>query len=162
MSSKSGWRCCLAQWGILWVRLALGVIFATHGAQKVFGLWGGQDLATTVAGFEGMGISAPLAYAAIFTELVGGIGITLGLLTRLSALGLAVVMGVAIVRVHWAGGFFLSNQGFEYCLALLGMSLGLLFTGAGCFSLDSLLFCRGCKDEESESCCAEEHGKETH
>ncbi len=162
MSSKSGWRCCLAQWGILWVRLALGVIFAANGAQKVFGLWGGQGLTGTVAAFTGMGISTPLAYAAIFTELVGGLGIIFGLLTRLSALGLAVVMGVAIVRVHWANGFFLTNQGIEYALALFGMSLGLLFTGAGCFSLDSLLFCREGKDEESESCCAEEHGKETH
>lgn len=165
MSEKSGWKCALAQWGILWVRMALGVIFAAHGLQKVFGLWGGYGLSATVETFtQKMGISAPLAYAAIFTELVGGLALFFGLLTRISALAIAIHLSVAAYKVHWVNGFFMNwfnipnvGHGIEYNLALFGMALGLLFTGPGAISLDSLLFCKKCcSKEDSASCCAAE------
>lgn len=158
MSGKSGWRCSLAQWGLLWLRIALGVIFMAHGAQKVFGLWGGHGLSGTVNFFQqNLGVPPILGYVACFTELLGGAAILLGLLTRLSALGLAAVMGVAIYKVHWVNGFFINwyntpnvGHGIEYNVALMAMSLCLLFTGAGCISLDSILFCRKCEEDSPE------------
>ncbi|MBI3266165.1 MAG: DoxX family protein [Chlamydiae bacterium] len=152
---KSSWRCNLAQWGLLWMRLALGMIFIAHGCQKVFGLWGGHGLSQTVAFInQNLGIPVPWAYAAAFTELLGGVSVLLGLLTRLGALGLASVMAVAIYKVNWANGFFMNwfntpnvGHGIEYSLALIGLSWGLVFAGPGCFSLDTLLFSRSCKEE---------------
>jgi putative oxidoreductase len=120
-----------ADYGLLIVRLALGVIFFAHGAQKVFGWFGGPGLANTVGFFHGMGIPAPLAYLASFTELLGGIAVLLGLLSRLAALGLAVNMLVAIFHVHLSNGFFAEHKGFEFPLALLAMSLLLVLTGPG-------------------------------
>lgn len=118
-------------WGLLALRLALGVIFIAHGGQKVFGWFGGHGLANTVAGMGQMGIPAPLAYLAAFTEFFGGVAVVIGLLTRLASLGLAVVMIVAIAQVHLKNGFFLENKGFEYNIALLGMAVALVLTGPG-------------------------------
>ncbi len=131
-------------WYTVPVRLTLGIIFIAHGAQKVFGMWGGQGLSAF------MGNPAPLGLrpaglwmgAAAFSELVGGALVLLGLLTRLGALSLAIVMIVAIAGVHW-GAFFANNKGFEYPLALLGMALALLIAGGGQASLDQGLMRTG-------------------
>jgi putative oxidoreductase len=131
---------------LLIIRVTLGVIFFAHGAQKVLGWYGGNGLAVTVGAFKNyMKIPAPLAYTAAFIELFGGIFILAGFLTRLTALGLVINMIVAIYKVHWKSGFFLSSgepnkgNGFEYNLSLIAISLFLLVTGAGQYSLDSLL-----------------------
>lgn len=124
---------------VLVLRLVLGVIFFAHGAQKVFGWYGGPGLAATVQGMGGMGIPAPLALLAAFTELLGGLGVLVGLLTRLAALGLAVTMSVAVLKVHLSGGLFAANNGFEFPLALLAISLALVAYGAGRWSLDAVL-----------------------
>ena len=122
------------------VRLALGAVFVAHGAQKVFGLWGGPGWAK----FTGM--DAPFGFmrpawlwmgAAAVSELVGGALVLLGLFTRLGAFVLACTMLTAIVGVHW-GAFFMP-AGFEYALALLGMSIALLIEGGGRASLDERL-----------------------
>ncbi len=111
--------------------------FLAHGSQKLLGWFGGHGMAGTVQAFhQGLGIPVPLAYLAIFTELFGGAAVLLGLLTRPAALGLAVTMAVAIFRVHWPNGFFLNaadkpRDGIEFALALLGMSLALVLSGAG-------------------------------
>ena len=128
----------LALYGTLPPRLALGVIFLAHGSQKLFGAFDGPGL-QGVAGFMGpMGFTPPMFWAVLLsgTEFFGGLGVLVGLLTRLSALGLAVAMIVAIGAVHIQHGLFAQNHGMEYPLALLGMSLGLLLTGAGRISLD--------------------------
>lgn len=133
-------------WGPTLVRAALGVIFIAHGGQKVFGWFGGHGLAATVAGMGHMGIPAPLAYVAAFTDLLGGLGVLLGFLTRPASLGIAVVMTVAILKVHLANGFFMNwaskpgaGNGIEAPMAFLAMALSLLITGAGALSVDRRL-----------------------
>lgn len=117
--------------GLLIVRLALGAIFIAHGAQKVFGAFGGQGLEGAVSGMAKTGIPAFLVYTAAFTEFFGGIAMVVGLFSRVAGLGLAIVMLVAMVKIHLPNGFFLASMGYEYNLALLAMSLLIVFAGPG-------------------------------
>lgn len=128
--------------GLLLLRLAVGVVFVAHGSQKVLGAFGGPGLQHTVAMFGRMGIPAPLAYIAAFTEFLGGLGLITGLLSRLSALGIAVVMVVAILKVHLANGFFMNwamvpgrGEGYEYHLLVIGMALAVMLCGPGRFAI---------------------------
>ena len=137
------WRKLIATiptWVTVPLRLALGIIFIAHGAQKVFGSFGGHGLAAFTSGDAPLGLRPGWFWlgAAAFAELVGGILVLVGLLTRLGALAIAIVMFVAIFGVHW-GAFFANNRGFEYPLALLGMSLALLIAGGGQASMDQKL-----------------------
>jgi putative oxidoreductase len=126
-------------WGLLILRIGLGVIFVAHGCQKVFGWFGGHGLEGTAAMMHGgLGIPVPLAYVASFTELLGGLAVLLGLFTRIGAAGIAVVMVVAIATVHWKNGFFLEKQGFEYPMALLAMALSLIVAGPGRIAIADL------------------------
>jgi putative oxidoreductase len=131
-----------ATWFTLPIRLALGVIFIAHGAQKVLGVWGGPGWTKFTAASAPFGFMRPawlwMGMAAI-AELVGGLLVLLGLLTRAGAFFLAITMLVAMFGVHWSGGFFLSNRGIEYTVALLGMSLALLMAGGGRLSVDERL-----------------------
>ncbi len=134
-------------WATLPVRLALGAVFVAHGAQKVFGVWGGPGWAKFTAAAAPFGFMRPawlwMAAAAV-AELVGGALVLLGLFTRVGAFLIAATMLVAMFGVHWKGGFFLSREpgvtsGIEYTLALLGMSLALLIAGGGRLSVDEKL-----------------------
>lgn len=127
-----------AVWFPLPIRLALGAVFVGHGAQKVLGSFGGPGLAK----FS----SAPAPYAfmrpawlwmgaAAVAELLGGILVFLGLFTRVGAFLIFCTMLVAVVGVHWKGGFF-APGGFEYPMSLLAMSLALLISGGGMASAD--------------------------
>lgn len=132
---------------LLVVRLGLGIIFFAHGAQKVFGWYGGHGLKGTVSSFQQrMGIPLALGLIASFTELLGGLGVLAGFLTRPAALGLAIVMLAAVYKVHWQNGFFLNwglqpgkGHGFEMNLALIAMALALMIGGGGTLSIDRLL-----------------------
>jgi putative oxidoreductase len=133
-------------WSLLIVRVVLGIIFFAHGAQKVFGWFGGGGLKGTIAYFrQSLGIPAGATVIAAFTECFGGLAVLVGLLARPAALGLIVVMLVAIAKVHWKNGFFLQSgqpgkgPGFEFNLALIGMALAVLVGGAGRFSVDRLI-----------------------
>jgi putative oxidoreductase len=134
-------------WSLLIVRLGLGIIFFAHGAQKVFGWFGGYGLKGTVGYFkQSLGIPAALGVIACFTEFLGGIAVLVGFLTRPAALGLAFVMLVAIATVHWQHGFFLNwelkpgkGHGLEMNLVLLAMALALLLGGGGLWSIDLAL-----------------------
>ena len=88
-------------WAITVVRVTLGVIFFAHGSQKVLGWFGGYGLKGTTGYFVSIGLPLPVAYAACFFEFLGGIGLVLGLLTRLAALAVIVMMAGAIAKVHW-------------------------------------------------------------
>jgi putative oxidoreductase len=127
-------------WVTLPIRLALGIIFIAHGAQKVFGVWGGKGLAMFTAGPAPLGLTPPWLWlsAAAFSELVGGALVLIGLLTRVGALSIAAVMLVAMFGVHW-GSFFMSNRGIEFTLALLAMAVSLLIAGGGRLSIDQSL-----------------------
>lgn len=133
-------------WSHLVVRLGLGVIFFAHGAQKVLSWFGGRGLKATIDGFRGMGIPPAAAALAAFIEFLGGLAMLAGFLARPAALGLIVVMVVAIARVHAQHGFFLNmggtpgkGHGLEFNLALIAMALSILIGGAGALSIDRLI-----------------------
>jgi putative oxidoreductase len=122
---------------LLLVRIAVGVIFAAHGAQKLFGVWDGPGLAAIVAAPpEGMG---PIGYLVTIGEFFGGLGLVFGFLTRFSAASLIVIMIGAIAMVHGKSGFFQQNGGFEYNLALIGLLLPTLLAGPGRFAIGRFL-----------------------
>ncbi|WP_052260900.1 DoxX family protein [Photobacterium gaetbulicola] len=123
------------------LRVPAGIIFMAHGAQKLFGWFGGYGLEGTGKWMASIGLEPGylMAMMAGGAEFFGGLFILLGLLTRPTALVLAVTMVVAIVTVHLDKGLFISNGGYEFGLALLAMSVSLLVSGAGRLSVDSLL-----------------------
>lgn len=127
-------------WMTVPIRLGLGVIFAAHGLQKVLGSFNGPGLAkfsSFPAPFPFMKPAWLWMGAAAFAELIGGVLVILGFLTRVGAFLLFCVMLTAIIGVHWPG--FFMPPGYEYALALLAMSLGLLISGGGMASLDLAL-----------------------
>src|SRR5919198_3945649 len=135
----------MARYAPVIVRLALGVIFFAHGAQKMLGWWGGLGFGGTGAAFAKEGMPTPLAVFVICAEFFGGLGLLAGALTRVAALGIACVMVGAIFTVHLKNGFFLNwfnvpgkGHGIEANLALLAMALSLMLTGAGPLSVDAL------------------------
>ena len=123
------------------LRLGAGVIFAAHGAQKLFGWFGGYGLEGTAGWMASIGLEPGLLMAAMAgsAEFFGGVFLIIGLLVRPAALVLAVTMLVAIVIVHLENGLFMSNNGYEFGLALLVISLGLVFRGGGSLSADRAL-----------------------
>ena len=125
----------------LTVRLGAGVIFTAHGAQKLFGWFGGYGLEGTAGWMESIGLAPGtlMAAAAGGTEFFGGLLLIAGLLVRPTAFVLAITMLVAIITVHLQNGLFMSNNGYEFALALLVISVGLVFRGAGSLSVDNLL-----------------------
>jgi putative oxidoreductase len=131
-----------ATWIPLPIRLALAAVMIAHGAQKVLGSFGGSGFKAFIAGTTPFGFMKPawlwLGLAAL-SELVGGILVGLGLLTRVGAFFIFCTMLTIVVGVHWSGGFFASNRGYEYPLTLLAMSLALLIGGGGQASIDKSL-----------------------
>ena len=130
-----------AGWGALALRVPIGIIFAAHGAQKLFGWFGGYGLAGTGGWMESIGLAPGvlMAFLAGSAEFFGGIALVIGVLTRPAAAVLAVTMLVAIFTVHFENGLFMSNNGYEFGLALLAASISLLFSGAGKASVDAAL-----------------------
>ncbi len=128
-------------WSPLALRLPLGVIFIAHGAQKLFGAFGGYGLEGTGQYMESLGLTPGvlMAGAAGSAEFFGGLLLLAGLLTRPAALMLAVTMVVAIVTAHLSNGLFMSNNGYEFALTLLAGSVSLLISGAGRLSVDAWL-----------------------
>ncbi len=126
--------------GLLIIRVVLGGIIAAHGAQKLFGWFGGYGLAGTGGWLESMGLRPGRAYAAVngLAEFGGGALLALGLLTPLGAAAVAGVMLVAIATVHWKNGFFNSNGGYEFNLLIIATAIALAFTGPGTISIDDL------------------------
>jgi putative oxidoreductase len=126
-------------WFTLPIRLGLAAVMIAHGAQKVLGSFNGPGFKTFIAGTTPFGFMRPawlwLAAAAL-TELVGGVLVGLGFLTRVAAFLIACVMLTAIIGVHWGGGFFAANRGYEYPLSLLAMAVALLIAGGGQASID--------------------------
>jgi putative oxidoreductase len=129
-----------ASYAPLALRIVVGVIFLMHGAQKLFGAFGGGGIAGTAQFFEQAGIAPGVfwAWVAGLVEFFGGLALLLGAWTRYAALLLAAQMLVAIFAVHLRHGFFLP-QGFEYALALFGASVTLLLGGVGEVALDPYL-----------------------
>jgi putative oxidoreductase len=127
---------------LLLLRLLLGGVMFPHGAQKVLGWFGGQGLNATITGFtQHMGIPLVFAWLAIAAEFLGSLGLIVGLLTRVAAFGIAMVMAVAVLMVH-GSNFFMNwagtqkGEGFEYHILAIAAALVLMIDGGGLASLD--------------------------
>ncbi len=127
--------------GLSVIRILVGVIFMAHGAQKLFGLFGGYGLEGTGQWMESIGLAPGYLMALLSgsAEFFGGLALVLGLLARPAALALAVTLVVAIFSVHINNGLFMSNNGYEFALALLAGTVAVLIEGAGRWSLDRLI-----------------------
>jgi putative oxidoreductase len=130
------------------LRFVLALVIFPHGAQKVFGWFGGYGYAGTMQFFtKSVGLPKPIAFLGIMAEFAGPIALIAGFGTRLAALLIAAVMVGAIVKVHRSTGFFMNwagqhkagEEGYEYHLLVIAIAAALLFTGGGAFSIDGLL-----------------------
>jgi putative oxidoreductase len=126
--------------GLLLIRVIVGVVFAFHGSQKMFGLFGGVGLAGFAGFLDQMAIPQPAVAAVLASsaELIGGNLLVLGFGIRFAVLPMIVTMGVAIFAVH-GGAFSLEANGMEYALLLAVVLAGLGFTGPGRISLSCLM-----------------------
>ena len=130
-----------------WVpRVILGCVMLPHGAQKLFGWFGGFGFTNTMTYFtQTAGLPWIIAFLIIMGESLGSLGLIVGFFTRLSALGLICIMVGAITTVHIPNGFFMNwfgkqaGEGFEYHLLVIGMSIPLLISGGGKYSVDMLI-----------------------
>jgi putative oxidoreductase len=128
----------IADVGLLVLRIFLAVAMMYHGSQKLFGAFGGPGLEATIGGFQASrGIPPLFGYLAVIAEFFGGLGVGVGLATRLAAFGIACTMAVA-TYVHVSSGDPFMK--FELPLMLFGMAVAVMLTGAGSFSLDKAFF----------------------
>ena len=136
-----------AGWGAPALRIPVGIIFVAHGAQKLFGAFGGYGLESTGQFMASLGLTPGylMALLAGSAEFFGGLALILGLLVRPAAATLVFAMLVAIFSVHIDKGLFMANNGYEFALALLAASLSLLISGAGRLSVDAMLAARGAR-----------------
>lgn len=125
--------------GILVLRLVIGLTLAAHGAQKLFGWFGGPGIKGWTGAMNRMRIrpAVPWAWASALAEFLGGIGLALGFLTPLPSFAIAGAMIVAIALVHWPKGFFNTKGGFEFNLSILGAVAAIALIGPGAISVDA-------------------------
>lgn len=128
-----------AGWSALALRIPVGIIFIAHGAQKLFGLFGGYGLEGTGQWMASIGLTPGylMALLAGSAEFFGGLALVWGLMVRPAAAILALTMLVAIFGVHLDKGLFMSNNGYEYALVLFAASVSLAISGAGTLSFDA-------------------------
>lgn len=129
------------------IRITLGVVFFAHGSQKVLGWFGGLGFKETMRTMhEILGLPAPLALLAVAAEFLGGLGLMVGLLSRIAAVGIGVIMFVAIFMVHGRNGLFLNwlgdrkGHGYEYHVLAIALAAEIVVRGSGAASLDRLLY----------------------
>jgi putative oxidoreductase len=124
--------------GLLLLRIAVGSIMAAHGAQKLFGWWGGPGISGTAGMCSSLAYRVPflMACGLAVAELGGGLSLATGFLTPLGALAVTVVMLNAIYVIHWPKGFFSGNGGYEFNLLIAASAVALAAIGPGRFSID--------------------------
>ena len=130
-----------ASYSALSLRIPIGIIFMAHGAQKLFAWFGGYGLEGTAGWMESIGLAPGFLMAVLAGsgEFFGGLFILLGLLTRPAAAVLAITMIVAIFSVHFSNGLFMSNNGYEFALALFAASVSVAISGSGKLAVDNYL-----------------------
>ncbi|NIK70490.1 MULTISPECIES: DoxX family protein [unclassified Paenibacillus] len=128
--------------GLLVIRVVVGLLFVGHGAQKLFGLFGGYGPKGTGGWMESVGIRPGVAMAVFagVLELLGGALFTAGLFTAAAGVMIVITMAGAIVKVHGPNGLWATANGYEYPLVLVALAIGVALTGAGAYSLDALFF----------------------
>jgi putative oxidoreductase len=124
-------------YGLLLLRVVIGGTMFAHGAQKLFGWFGGPGRHRTAGFFGSLGFRAAAAMAILagLSEAAGAL-FALGFVTPLAAFAITVVMLIAIATVHWKNGFFSTGGGYEFNLALIAVAVGVAATGPGRFSID--------------------------
>lgn len=127
--------------GALFLRVPVGIILTAHGAQKLFGWFGGYGLEGTGQWMASIGLEPGflMALLAGAAEFFGGLALILGLLTRPAALVSAFTMVVAIFSVHASNGLFMANNGYEFALSLLAATAALTALGGGRLALDNAI-----------------------
>ncbi|WP_290788774.1 DoxX family protein [Exiguobacterium sp. UBA7533] len=127
--------------GLLIIRLIIGLTFAAHGTQKLFGWFGGHGIAGTGGWFESIGMKPgkALAITAGLAELIGGLLFAGGVFLWIAAILIIGSMLIAIVKVHGANGYWVTQNGYEYNMALIVIALGVAMIGAGDYSLAALI-----------------------
>jgi len=127
--------------GLLVLRLVLAVILVGHGAQKLFGWWGGPGMTGWTGAMTRMRIrpAVPWAWMSALAEFVGGLLVGLGFLNPLGSFAIAGSMLVALILVHWPKGFWVSKGGYEFNLMILGAAAAVAIAGPGAYSLDTAL-----------------------
>lgn len=133
--------------GLTLIRVALGLVMFPHGAQKVFGWFGGYGWTGTMGFFTGMmGIPALFGALAILAEFLGSLGLITGLFGRVAAFGILCNMVVAVALVHAKNGFFMNwglvagqGEGFEYHILVIAMALLVIWKGSGAYSADKVI-----------------------
>ena len=130
-----------AGFAALALRVPVGIILAAHGAQKLFGWYGGYGLEGSGQWMASIGLEPGylMALLAGSAEFFGGLVLVLGLLTRPAAAVSAFTMLVAIFSVHFEHGLFLTNNGYEYALALFAATVALTIQGAGSYAVDNAI-----------------------
>ena len=128
------------------LRVMVGIVFALHGSQKLFGAFGGHGIEGFTPFIEKLGFPLPtlFAYLAASAEFFGGLALIFGVLTRLATIPMIFTMIIAVFFVHFESGFFAQNGGFEYPLTLMIALISLGLTGPGALALDSWLYKRFC------------------
>ncbi|MFF3023836.1 DoxX family protein [Gottfriedia sp. NPDC057948] len=128
--------------GLLLIRLVVGILFIGHGAQKLFGWFGGYGLKGTGGWFDSIGMKPGVTIALIagLVEFIGGILFAVGFLTPLAGILIAGTMAMAIIKVHAPNGIWATSNGYEYNLTLLVVAIGVVLTGPGKYALDTFLF----------------------
>ncbi len=131
----------MIDFGLLLLRVVIGLILAAHGSQKLFGWFGGGGIPGTQKMMRGLNVHPSMfwAYISGLNEFVGGLLLALGFLMPLGPLMLFASMFTAVVRVHAGNGFWNTNRGYEFPLALLVNVVALGFMGAGLYSIDALI-----------------------
>jgi len=136
--------------GLAILRVILGVVFFAHGAQKMLGWLGGYGFTGTMGYFTSLGIPYVFGVLAICAEFFGGLGLILGLFSRVAAFAVLANMVVAILLVHLPNGLFMNwglaikgtmaiGEGYEYHLLAIGMALAVMINGGGAASVDAML-----------------------
>jgi putative oxidoreductase len=126
-------------------RVALGIVVLPHGLQKLFGMFGGYGFGPTVEFFASIGVPAFIAVLVILGDSFGALFLILGLISRVSAAGITLIMLGAVFMVHLPNGFFMNwfgtqkGEGFEFHILALGLALIVLFRGGGKWSLDGVI-----------------------
>ena len=134
-------------WAVTAARIVLGVIMFAHGAQKLLGWYGGHGFENTLQTLKAyLKLPRPLGVVIILTEFLGGLGLMVGFLSRLAALGILAAMLGAIITVHYAYGLFMNwageqkGNGFEYHLLAIALALVVIIKGGGALSVDHALY----------------------
>ncbi len=129
----------------LLARVALGIVILPHGLQKLLGIFGGYGFSGTINYFVSTGLPSTVAFLIIIGESFGALALIIGLLSRIAAFGISLIMLGAIFLVHLPNGFFMNwfgtqkGEGFEYHILALGLGLIILIKGSGKWSVDRIL-----------------------